>query len=131
QGDPRVTRLLPHRDGRCREIRVGEAANSNSDVSRKAFTFPVDGGAAYRTEMKGQCVAAFSSPLPVRSFTAESDLFAAEARLVADHRPSAALTLQAVAHGDARRFALNRKLKLPAAAGGVSGDHASPPLLSI
>ena len=33
----------------------------------------------------------------------------------------AALALQTVAHGNARWFALNRKVKLPAAAGGVSG----------
>jgi hypothetical protein len=30
-----------------------------------------------------------------------------------------------VAHGDAQWFALNRKVKLPAAAGGVSGGHVS------
>ena len=51
------------------------------------------------------------------------DLRAAEARLVADHGASAALALQAVAHGNARWFALNRKLKLPATAGGASGGH--------
>jgi hypothetical protein len=36
-----------------------------------------------------------------------------------------------VAHGDARWFALNRKVKLPAAAGGASGGHGSAPWLSI
>jgi len=41
-----VTRLLPHRDGWCGEIRFGEVADGNGDVSRKAFALPVDGGAA-------------------------------------------------------------------------------------
>src|SRR5262249_43215850 len=113
------------------EIRVGEVADGNGDVSRKAFVLPVDGGAACRTEMKGQRVAAFSCPHPRRSLTGESDLLATEARLVADHGAGAALALQTVAHGDARWFALNRKVKLPATAGGASGGHGPAPWLSI
>jgi hypothetical protein len=35
-----------------------------------------------------------------------------------------------VAHGDARRFALSREMKLPAATGGVAGDHGAAPWLS-
>jgi hypothetical protein len=80
--------------------------------------------------MKGQRVAAFGCPYPRRRLTSEGDLLAAQARLVADHGASAALALQAVAHGDARWFALNRKVKLPATAGGASG-HGSTPWLSI
>jgi hypothetical protein len=53
--------------------------------------------------------------------TGEGDLLAAKSRLVAEHGASATLALQAVAHRDARWFALNCKLKLSAAAGGVSG----------
>jgi hypothetical protein len=60
-----------------------------------------------------------------------ADLFAAEARLVADHGAGTALALQAVAQGDARWFAVNRKEKLAAAAGGASGCHGFPPWLSI
>jgi hypothetical protein len=45
------------------KIRVGEVADSNGDVSRKAFALPVDGGTEYRTEMKRHLVAAFSCPL--------------------------------------------------------------------
>src|SRR6266853_2023961 len=131
QGNPGVARLLPHRDGRRGEIRVGEVADGNGDVSRKGFALPVDGGAACRTEMKGERVAAFGCPHPRRSLTGEGDLLAAEARLVADHGAGAALALQAVAHGDARWFAINRKMKLPAAAGGASGDHGSAPWQSI
>jgi hypothetical protein len=63
--------------------------------------------------------------------TGEGDLLAVEARLVADHGTSAALTLQAVAHGDARWFALNLKTELPATAGGMSGHHRFAPWLSI
>ena len=37
QGHPGVTRLLPHPDGRRGEIRIGEVADGNGDVSRKAF----------------------------------------------------------------------------------------------
>ena len=73
--------------------------------------------------MKGHRVAAFGCPHPRRSFTGEGDLLAAEARLVADHGASTALARQAVTHGDPRRFALNRKVKLPATAGGASGGH--------
>jgi hypothetical protein len=73
--------------------------------------------------MKGQRVAAFGCPHPSGSLTCEGDLFAAEARLVADHSAGAALALQAVAHGDARWFALNPKVKLPATAGHVSDGH--------
>ena len=87
-------------------------------------------GAACRTEMKGQRVAAFGWPYPGRSLTGEGDLLAAEARLVADYGARAALALQAVAHGDARWFALNRKVKLPAGTGGAS-CHRSAPWLSI
>jgi ABC-type multidrug transport system ATPase subunit len=78
------------------------------------FALPVDRGAARRTEMKRQRVAAFGCPHPRRSLTCESDLLAVEARLVADHGARAALALQAVAHRDARWFALNCKVKLPA-----------------
>jgi hypothetical protein len=126
-----VARLLPHRDGRRGEIRVGEVADGNGDISRKAFALPVDGGAACRTEMKGQGVAAFGCSHPCRSLTGEGDLLAAEARLVANHGAGAALALQAVTHGDARWFALNRKAKLAAVAGGVSGRHGPAPWLSI
>jgi putative ABC transport system substrate-binding protein len=57
--------------------------------------------------MKCQRIAAFGCPHPRRSLTGEGDLLAAEARLVAHHGARAALALQAVAHGDARWFALN------------------------
>src|SRR5258708_15609958 len=53
QGNPGVPRLLPNRDGRRGEIRVGEVADGNSDDSGKAFVLPMDGGAAGRTEMEG------------------------------------------------------------------------------
>jgi len=36
-----VACLLPHRDGRRGEIRIGGVADSNGDVSRKAFALPV------------------------------------------------------------------------------------------
>jgi len=74
--------------------------------------------------MKGQRVAAFGRPHPRRSLSDDGDLLAGKTRLVADHGAGAALALQAVAHGNARWFALNRKVKLPAAAGGASG-HGS------
>jgi len=81
--------------------------------------------------MKGQHVAAFGCPHPRGSLTGKGDLLAAEARLVADHAAGASLALQAVAHGDARWFALNGKVKLAAAAGGASGGHGSVPWLAI
>ena len=69
--------------------------------------------------MKRHQVAAFGFPPPRSSLAGEGDLLGAEACLVADHGAGAALALQAVANRDARWFALNRKVKLPAAAGRV------------
>ena len=74
---------------------------------------------AYRAEMKSQSVAAFCFARPCRSFTRESDLLAAEARLVADHSTGAALALQAMAHGYAYWLTLDRKTKVAAARGGA------------
>ena len=124
-----MTCLLPHGDGRRREIRVAEVAYGNGNNSRKAFVLPVDSRAADRTEIERQRVAAFSRPLPRRRFAIEGDLFAAEPRLVADDGAGTALAFQAVAHGDSRWFAVNREVKLPATAGGASGRHGSVPLM--
>jgi tetratricopeptide (TPR) repeat protein len=73
----------------------------------------------------GHDVAALGRPRPRRGLAGKRHLLEPKARLVADHGPSAALALQAVTHSDARWFALNRKLKLPAAAGGASRIHES------
>ena len=77
--------------------------------------------------MKCQHVATFGCPHPRRSLTGEGNLLAAETRLVADNGAGAALALQAMAHRDARWFALNREVKLSATAGGPSGGHGSAP----
>ena len=125
---PTVACFLPHRDSRWREIRISEAANGNGNISRKAFALPVNCGAAYRAEMKSQSVAAFCFASPRCSLTRESDLLAAEARLVADHSTGAALALQAMAHGYAHWLTLDRKTKVAAATGGVSCSHDGLPL---
>jgi hypothetical protein len=125
-----MARLLPHGDGRRWEIWVGEVADGNGDVFRKAFVLPIDGRAACWTEMKGQRVATFGCPHPRRRLTSEGNPLPVEACLIADHGAGAALALQAVAHGDPRWFPLNRKVKLSAAAGGVSSGHGSAPGLS-
>jgi len=57
----------------------------------------------------------------LRRLTGDGDLLAAEARLIANHGTGTTPAFQAVAHGDTRWFALNRKVKLPAAAGGAPG----------
>ena len=77
--------------------------------------------------MKGQRVAAFGCSCPCTGFAGKSDLFAAEARLVADDSTRAALTRQATAHGNSRGLALDCKVKLSAAAGRVSGGHEWAP----
>jgi len=100
-----------------------EVAYRNGEHSGKAFVLPVHGGAAGRTEVESQRVVAFGRPLPRRRFAAEGDLLAAEPRLVADDGAGAALALQAMTHRDARWFALDREVKLPATAGGASGRH--------
>jgi hypothetical protein len=86
--------------------------------------------------MIGHDVAAFGCSRPRRGLAGKRDLLKPKARLVTDHSPGAALTFQAMAHSDARWFALNRKVKLPAAAGGASGHWSTPwskhiPRLSI
>ena len=43
QGDPGVARLLPHRNVRGGEIRVGEVADGNVDQPREACVLPIDG----------------------------------------------------------------------------------------
>src|ERR1700686_5038628 len=110
-------------------MRVAEVAYGNGDNSRKAFVPPVEGGAAGRTEIESERIAAFGGPHPLRRIAVDGDLLAAEPSLVADDGASAALALQAMAHGDARWFALNREVKLPARAGGASDRHGSVPLL--
>jgi hypothetical protein len=81
--------------------------------------------------MKGHRVAAFGCPHPRRGITGDGDLLAGQACLIAYHGAGAALARQTVTHGDAGWFTLNRKVKLPAAAGGVSGGHGSAPRLSM
>jgi len=80
--------------------------------------------------MKSQCVATFRDSHPRRSLAGESDLLTAKAGLVADDGARATLALQAMAHGYARWFALNRKVKLAAAACGAPSGHKSAPWLS-
>jgi hypothetical protein len=122
---------VEHCNGRRGEIRVGKIADSNGYVFRKALALPVYCGAACRTEMKGHRVATVSCPRPIRGPTGGGDLLAAEKRSVTDHAASTALALQAIAHGDARWFAVDSKVKLAAAAGGASGGHGLAPVLSI
>src|SRR6516164_3133195 len=98
QGEPGVARLLPHRDRRLREGRVGKSTDGNSDISGKAFVLPVNGRTACRAEMKGQHVAALGYSNPRRSFTGDRDPFTGKACLVADHGARAALALEAVTH---------------------------------
>ena len=131
QGQPVVAGLLPHSDGWRGEIRVGEVAHSNGDISRKAFALPINRGAACRTKIEGHRVPTLGCPRPRRGLTGKCDLISAEARLVTGDRAGASLTLQAVTHGYARRLTLDRKANPPTAAGGVSERHAAGPSLSI
>jgi len=126
-----VARLLPHRDDRRREIWVGEVAYGNGDNSRKTFILPVDSGAAGRTEMESQRIAALGRSFPRHRFAVDGDLLAAEPRLVADDGASAALALQAMAHRDAQWLALSREVKLSATAGGASGRHRIGPAAAL
>jgi hypothetical protein len=93
QRNPGVGRLLPHRDSRRGEIRIGKVSNGNGDKSGKAFALPVDRRAACRTKVKGQHVPAFGCPRPRRSLASDADLIAPKASLVADLRACAALAL--------------------------------------
>jgi hypothetical protein len=108
-------------------MRVSEVADRNHGSFGKSCVLPVDSGAARRAEMKGHRVAAFRWPHPCRGFTGKCDLFAAETRLIADHRTRAALTCQATTHGDARWLSLDRQVELSAATHRVSGGHELAP----
>ena len=66
------------------------------------------------------------SPYPDRSLAGEGDLLPSESRLIADYGAGTTLALQAVAHGDTPWFALDRKVKLPAATSGASGHRLAP-----
>jgi hypothetical protein len=79
--------------------------------------------------MKGHRMAAFGCPHPRRRIASNGDLLAAEARLVADNGAGAALARLAVAHGNARWFALIRQVNPAATAGGVSNRHGLAPWL--
>ena len=70
--------------------------------------------------MKGHHVPAIGRPPPLRGFAGDGDLVIAVARLIADHGAGPSLARQAVAHSVARGFAFDRKLKLPATAGGMA-----------
>jgi len=70
--------------------------------------------------MKGHHVPAIGRPPPLRGFAGDGDLVIAVARLIADHGAGPSLARQAVAHSVARGFAVDRKLKLPATAGGMA-----------
>ncbi len=54
-------------------------------------------------------------------------LLAEKARLIADDGAGATLTFEAMAHGDARRFAFDRQRELTAATGDTSGRHEQAP----
>ena len=126
QINPRVARLFPHCEGRRRETRVGKVADSNAEVSWKARILPENRRSAPRTEMKSHRVPAIGRPAPLRGFAGDGDLVIAVARLIADHGAGASLAGQAVAHSVARGFAFNRKLELPATAGGMACHCAAP-----
>src|SRR3954469_19859324 len=58
QPQPTVHRLLPTRRGRCWEIRIGKAPDSNPAVVGVAVALPEHAGTAIRAEMKTDLEAA-------------------------------------------------------------------------
>jgi hypothetical protein len=111
RGPEVITRALPFAGAGCRAAtrprgdvsppQLGERRISGNcrcchrQLCRPEFSGAVhrgvDSGAACRTKIESQGVAAFGRPLPRRRFAIEGDLLAAEPRLVADDRPGAAL----------------------------------------
>src|SRR6185295_9126781 len=124
---PGVAGFLPVGEGGRREGGVGEGADGDGDIARKALAIPVDGGAAHGVDVVGEHDAAFGLARPRGGLAGEGDLLAAEARLVAEDGAGAALALQTVAHGDAHRLAGDGEVELPAAAGGAAGGHGLAP----
>src|SRR5262249_7132945 len=101
QRHPGMARLLPNREHRRRKIRLGEVADGHGDNSWKGSMLKVDRGAAGRTEMASQRIAAFALSLPRGRGAVEGDLLAAESRKVAEDGAGAALALEAMASPDA------------------------------
>src|SRR5262249_3602347 len=123
EGDPGVARFFPNCDCGRGKFRIGESSDGNGDVAWETFTLPAAGGAARRAEVEREHVTALGRAGPRGGHAGNGDLLATEARLVADHGAGAALTLQAMAHGDARGLALDGEVELATAAGGAVGGH--------
>ena len=127
RGDPRVAAFLPHRDGRRWEIRISKGADGDGNQIGKAAIFPIYRGATHRAEAIRQDVAALGRAGPFGGRSADSKLRSAKARLIADYGACATLAFQAMAHGDAHRFAGSKDVELAATAGGLAGDHGLSP----
>jgi len=93
RGDPGVAAFLPHRDGRWREIGIGEGTDGDGDNFGKAGVLPVDRGAAYRAEAIREDIAALGLARPLGGLAGKGDLVPMVARLVADHGARATLAL--------------------------------------
>src|SRR5215813_4471572 len=104
--------FFPDRNGRRWEIWIG-----------KGGVLPIKRGAAHWAEAIPEHVPALGRARPLGDPTGNGGLVPAKPCLIADHSAGATLALQAVAHGDARRLALDGKVELAAAAGGVTGGH--------
>lgn len=122
-----MARLLPHRDLRRRELRIGESTDRDDDDVAEALALPVDRRAADRAEVEGHLAAALGDARPLRGLARDADLTGGKARLIADHRAGAALAREAMAHRHPRRLARDGEMELAAVAGGVAGGHRGSP----
>src|SRR5436190_5364242 len=62
KSNPRMTRLLPNRPRRSREIRVGKGSGCNHDIPRPCIGFGVQGRAAFWAEVQSHLATFLSVP---------------------------------------------------------------------
>src|SRR5262245_27455021 len=103
-------------------MRVSKGADGDGNQIGKAAVLPIDRGATHRAEAIRQGIAALGRAGPRGGLPGESNLRPAKACLIADHSTGAALAFQAMAHGDAHRFARGADVELTATARGMALD---------
>ena len=108
RGDPGVAAFLPHRDGRRREIGIGEGADRDGNNFWKASVLPLDRGTAHRAEPYVMLRKGFST-LSLSSFPACRDPYSscsqgAVSRFFPRVNNGSALGISPSATSDGERF---------------------------
>jgi hypothetical protein len=104
ESNPRMTRLLPHRPRRRREVWVGEGSGCNHDIPGPCVGFGVQDRAAFRAEVQSH-LATFLSVSDVEfTWTGHLELPCTEDSTHDERRSCAPLTFCTVAQMNTNRF---------------------------